>query len=63
MSKLYQCPYEKACKCNLKSPCLECETFGEFLNAQDESRNVSQNEQTKEVCVRCSKPIELVDNI
>ena len=32
MNKLYQCPYEKAVKCNLKDCCLECETFGEYLN-------------------------------
>ena len=29
---LYQCPYVKACKCDLKEPCLYCETFGEYLN-------------------------------
>ena len=31
--KLYQCPYERASKCNLKDCCLECETFGEYLNS------------------------------
>jgi hypothetical protein len=30
--ELYQCPYERACKCDLKDCCLECETFGEYLN-------------------------------
>jgi len=33
--KLYQCPYDKAVKCNLKDCCLYCETFGEYLNEQD----------------------------
>jgi hypothetical protein len=27
---LFQCPYSKATRCNLKDCCLECETFGEF---------------------------------
>lgn len=31
-NELYQCPYESACKCNLKECCLHCETFGEYLN-------------------------------
>jgi len=31
-TKLYQCPYERACKCNLENCCLYCETFGEYLN-------------------------------
>ena len=29
--KLYQCPYCKATKCDLKDPCLGCETFCEYL--------------------------------
>lgn len=33
-NKLYQCPYELQCKCDLSEPCLGCETwakhYGEF---------------------------------
>lgn len=28
-NKLYQCPYERACKCDLSEPCLGCETWAE----------------------------------
>ena len=38
-SKLYQCPYSKACKCNLKDCCLECETFGEYLNSKQDKEH------------------------
>lgn len=48
MSKLYQCPYCKATKCDLKDPCLGCETFSEFLNAQRENSNISDNEKSQE---------------
>jgi len=27
--KLYQCPYEKACKCSMLEPCNGCETWAE----------------------------------
>lgn len=26
-NKLYQCPYNKACKCDMAEPCLGCEEF------------------------------------
>lgn len=36
-NRLYQCPYEKACKCSMDEPCLGCETwaehYGEFKNS------------------------------
>ena len=28
-NKLYQCPYELQCKCDLTLPCLGCETWAE----------------------------------
>ena len=30
--KMYQCPYERACQCIMTDGCVECETFGEYLN-------------------------------
>lgn len=29
---LYQCPYCEGTKCDLTENCLECETFGKYLN-------------------------------
>ena len=31
-NKLYQCPYEKACKCSMDLPCLGCETWARYNN-------------------------------
>ena len=36
--KLYQCPYNEACECNLKEACLYCETFGEYLNREQNEK-------------------------
>lgn len=51
MSKLYQCPYCKATTCDLQDPCMGCETFSEFLNAQRENSNVSNNIAHKELLI------------
>lgn len=32
--ELYQCPYEKACKCSLEDPCKGCETWAAHYVAQ-----------------------------
>jgi len=31
---LHQCPCEKACKCKMDKPCLECETYGTWLKGE-----------------------------
>jgi len=36
-SKLYQCPYEVQCKCNLSESCLGCETWAEHYGKFDNS--------------------------
>ena len=41
MSKLYQCPYEKQCKCDLQEPCCGCETFSEtYLKIMNDQQSV-----------------------
>ena len=32
---LYQCPYNKACKCNLQDPCYGCVDWAKSLNNED----------------------------
>jgi len=59
MSKLYQCPYDKATTCDLNEPCFGCETFSEFLIAQGENSNVSDNVDEKEEFIKlcmCDNP-------
>lgn len=54
MSTLYQCPYSKATKCNLKDPCYGCEQFCEFLKqASRKTPSVSENEGKKRICPKC----------
>jgi hypothetical protein len=61
--KLYQCPYSKATKCNLKDCCLECETFGEhqddeFVKLYDTSPVESSAEEYLKK-QHCFKPSEI----
>ena len=35
-NELYQCPYEKACKCRMDEPCKGCETWAEALTKKTE---------------------------
>ena len=31
-NELYQCPYCRSTECDLKDPCVGCETFSKYLN-------------------------------
>lgn len=46
-NKLYQCPYELACKCDLLEPCLGCETWAEhyrtLINKSQQLKNEISN--------------------
>jgi len=33
--KLYQCPYEQACKCVMNEPCLGCESFSNYQREKE----------------------------
>lgn len=33
-NKLYQCPYDKACLCELEEPCCTCETFAAYIKKE-----------------------------
>lgn len=37
---LYQCPFDKACKCHMKDPCEGCETFAEHHKCQPDAELV-----------------------
>jgi hypothetical protein len=46
-NKLYQCPYELACKCDLRDPCLGCETWAEHYGKFNSS---AQQPQERNIC-------------
>jgi len=33
-SDLHPCPCDPACNCDMKEPCLGCETYGAWLNKE-----------------------------
>lgn len=43
-AKLYQCPYELACKCDMQDPCLGCETWAEHLDKHEDGIKQVKNE-------------------
>ena len=55
--ELYQCPYESACKCSLTDCCLECETFGMFLNGKTIPINLANktSQTTKDIKIKTLK--------
>lgn len=51
MLKLYQCPYNKATKCNMSYPCLGCEQFD---SSGETSKNIDWVKLRTKFFVQCT---------
>ena len=55
--KLFNCPYDKSCKCAMMFPCIECE---DFKTSKFNDENIEM--ETKQSNCTCSKSKNTIQN-